>query len=289
MTAPSPKTRRMADIKSRLLSPATTNNYEVFFGLPTSEGLQSGEESLLSYIQSNVNLGIPQFGNEDELLIMLSCTDTSLPGTSFATHELTNDRPGITEKHVYRRQYDGQIDFTFMVDSNYKITRFFELWMGYIIGQDVEFNPALPNASYRVKFPKAYKTSALHVTKFEKDNAQRLSYTFTDAFPLSISSTPVSYGLAELLKVTVTMSYTKYYINGRGSSEYISPFGYRLDNLDLNKYGGLYTNTDGFIDFKTSLDLARLADLGQIKSYDWNKPILSRTSNIDFSSGFNNF
>lgn len=282
MTAPSPKTRRMADIKSRLLSPATTNNYEVFFGLPTSKGIE-GEESLLSYIQSNVNLGIPQFGNEDELLIMLSCTDTSLPGTSFATHELTNDRPGITEKHVYRRQYDGQIDFTFMVDSNYKITRFFELWMGYIIGQDVEFNPALPNASYRVKFPKAYKTSALHVTKFEKDNAQRLSYTFTDAFPLSISSTPVSYGLAELLKVTVTMSYTKYYINGKGSSEYISPFGYRLDNLDLNKYAGAFRNEDGWQDFKTALEAGQKIDLGL--DYYADRPFLPDTSNIDFNSG----
>ena len=281
----------MADIKSRLLSPATTNNYEVFFGLPTSEGLQSGEESLLSYIQSNVNLGIPQFGNEDELLIMLSCTDTSLPGSSFTTHELTNDRTGITEKHVYRRQYDGQIDFTFMVDSNYKITRFFELWMGYIIGQDVEFNPASLNASYRVKFPKAYKTQALHVTKFEKDNAQRLSYTFTDAFPLSVASTPVSYGLAELLKVTVTMSYTKYYTNAAGSSEYISPFGYRLDNLDLNKYAGAFRNEDGWRDFKTALEAGQKIDLGL--DYYADRPIFQSTGNIDFNSGipfsFNNF
>lgn len=279
MTAPSPQTRRMADIKSRLLSPATTNNYEVFFGLPTSEGIE-GEESLLSYIQSNVNLGIPQFGNEDELLIMLSCTDTTLPGSSFATHELTNDRTGITEKHVYRRQYDGQIDFTFMVDSNYKITRFFELWMGYIIGQDVEFNPAIPNASYRVKFPKAYKTSALHVTKFEKDNAQRLSYTFTDAFPLSVSSTPVSYGLADLLKVTVTMSYTKYYASAAGSSEYISPFGYRMDNLDLEKYAGAFRNEDGWQDFKTALEAGQKIDLGL--DYYASRPIFTGTGNIDF-------
>jgi len=288
MTAPSPKTRRMSDIKGQLLSPATTNNYEVFFGLPTSEGLQSEEESLLSYIKSNNNLGIPQFGSEDELLIMLSCTDTTLPGSSFATHELTNDRSGITERHVYRRQYDNQIDFTFMVDSNYKITRFFEMWMGYIIGQDTEFNPANPNASYRVKFPKSYQTSTLHITKFEKDNSQRLSYTFTNAFPLSISSTPISYGLAELLKVTITMSYTKYYTSAVGAGEYISPFGYRLNNIDLNKYAGAFTNTDGFIDFKTALELGQSIDFG-------TNYTVKNISNVDFNSisgaplGFNNF
>lgn len=229
----------MSDLKSRIMSPATTNNYEVFFGLPSKAAAETGGD-LESYIKSNLRLGLPLYGEEEQLLILLSCIDTTLPGSSFATHELTNDRTGVTEKHAYRRQYDGQIDFTFMVDNNYKIIRFFELWMGYIIDQDSAFRPELKNSSYRVKFPKNYKTDTLHVTKFEKDDTNQLIYTFTEAFPLSVASTPVSYGLAEVLKVTVTMSYTKYYVS---TKKKLKPFGNRASGAGTGGNAGPSDNS----------------------------------------------
>lgn len=275
MSYSSPKKRNMSDIKSRLLSPATTSNYEVFFGLPINLGsiIIGGEQSLDSYIKENQNIGLPSFGTDDQTLIHLSCTDTILPGSSFATHEIINDRTGITEKHVYRRQYDGQIDFTFMVDSNYKIIRFFELWMGYIIGQNIPsgFSPNTSNSSYRVKFPKSYQTSALHVIKFEKDHKQQLIYTFRDAFPLNFASTPISYGQSELMKVTITMSYTNYYI------EYKNIF-------DLNLDGNIFSNTrENFISIKDAFELGQKIDLGI--DYNMAKPILSPENNVDFFSG----
>lgn len=214
MSASTPRARSMSEIKSQLMTPATTSNYEVFFGLPPALGL-NGNEEVKSYIKS-VDFGFSYTSN-DQILINLSCTDASLPGSSFTTHELTNDFSGVTEKHAYRRQFDGEIDFTFLVDRNYKLIRLFESWMGYIIDEKKEFEPQLRNSTYRVKFPKDYQTNALHIVKFEKDigridEQSQMIYTFVNAFPISINSMPISYNQSELLSVNVTMSYTRYYI-----------------------------------------------------------------------------
>ena len=50
----------------------------------------------------------------------------------------------------------------------------------------------------------------MYITKFEKDYRRQINYQFMNAFPKSISPIPVSYGPAELLKVTVTFNYDRY-------------------------------------------------------------------------------
>ena len=62
---------------------------------------------------------------------------------------------------------------------------------------------------YRMTFPKKYK-GGLEITKFEKNYRRRLDYQFINAFPKSITSIPVSYGSAEVLKVTVSFNYDRY-------------------------------------------------------------------------------
>ena len=46
--------------------------------------------------------------------------------------------------------------------------------------------------------------------KFDKNLSRKLTYQFKNAFPKSIQSIPVSYGQADLLKVTVTFAYDRY-------------------------------------------------------------------------------
>ena len=53
--------------------------------------------------------------------------------------------------------------------------------------------------------------------KFEKNiNSRRkvkpLAYGFVNTFPLAINSMPVSYDASDLLKCTVSMTYSRYYI-----------------------------------------------------------------------------
>ena len=48
------------------------------------------------------------------------------------------------------------------------------------------------------------------ISKFEKNFNRRLDYQFMNAFPKSITSLPVSYGNADLLKVSVSFNYDRY-------------------------------------------------------------------------------
>ena len=52
----------------------------------------------------------------------------------------------------------------------------------------------------------------LKVRKFEKDRKQLLEYEFFRAYPIQITSMPVSYEASSLLKCTVSMTYLRYLI-----------------------------------------------------------------------------
>jgi len=191
---PAPKS--VSEIKSALLRPALTSHFEVEVPFP------SALRGIIGTDQGSLNL---------------SCSEASLPGSQLATLELNNDHTGVTEKHAYRRQFDDRIDLTFYVDAgNYTAIRFFESWISYIMNEDLE-EPENQIASrsynYRARYPNEYiMDQGLKVTKFERDYRQQLTYNFVRAFPLSISSMPVSFDASSLLKVTVSMSYIRYYI-----------------------------------------------------------------------------
>ena len=185
-----PKPRPVADLKKSILNASLTSYYECHFNPPPSI------------------FGLIPGANSDEDY-MLSCMEASLPGTSLATVELTNDHSGITERHVHRRQYDTTASFTFLVDRDYKQIKLFETWIGYIVNEQ---NSKDPNYFYRVNFPNQYKTM-IGITKFEKDYNKRppLEYRFLNAYPISIDSMPVSYEGVQTLKCTVNFNFSRYF------------------------------------------------------------------------------
>jgi len=205
-----PSAKTISDLKTRFLKPALTSHYEVNIPLGSlPEGIKSIGKGLSSLDQDNLNL---------------SCMETSLPGSSLATFEVKNDYTGVTERLAHRRMYDDRIDFTFLVDAEkYFAIRIFEKWMRYIAGEDIDREDGETittrgvNYHYRVRYPgtgsdtTGYRcTDGLTITKFEKDMRNSLTYEFIGAYPISISSMPVSYEASSLLKCTVSMSYLRY-------------------------------------------------------------------------------
>jgi hypothetical protein len=70
-----------------------------------------------------------------------------------------------------------------------------------------------PNYFYRANWPKDYQSEALYINKFERDyKGKFLQYRFLKAYPISISSMPVSYDSSQLLKCTVSFTYTRYIV-----------------------------------------------------------------------------
>ena len=211
-----PQRKSISMVKAQLLNPATTSHFQV------SVSFQSREFNRFKQV-----VGL----NLDQARLNILCSDASLPGSSFATAELTNNIPGVRERHVYRRTYDDSIDLSFYCDADqYLPIRFFEAWMNFITNTTNRDDPEFQNADrtshfYRVKFPKdenggGYQQGSLELTKFEKNLDSRrktrtLTYKYINCFPLAINSMPVSYDGSQLLKCTVAMAYSRYFIEDR--------------------------------------------------------------------------
>lgn len=253
-----PAARKVSELKAKLFQPSLTSFYEVYIGIPGGNFSQ--------YLNSNgINWNISQ----DK--IQLACCEALLPGSQFATHEVNSDRTGVTERHAYRRNYDDRIDLTFYVDIEpkdaYVSIKFFETWMKYITNESISGsnNVASGNFFYQVKYPNEYYGS-LRVTKFERTGSQSqhtgpaLIYSFVNAFPLNINSMPISYESSQLLKVTVSFSYIRYYIQNLPGEKAVSntspittPLGQATFNSApeyfLNPKFGVESSTQGPNDF----------------------------------------
>ena len=152
------------------------------------------------------------YGNDGRDIEFL-CTEASLPGTTLATHDVTADYMGVTEKMAYRRIYDESIEMTFYVDKKYNVIEFFDGWIDFISGvgrNGVREDYKSTAIGYRMSYPREYKSN-IYVTKFEKDlRDNQLQYTFVDAFPTSINSTPVTYAESDVMRYNVSFSYVRY-------------------------------------------------------------------------------
>ena len=192
-------------IANRLMGPlAQTNHFLVTISSLTPE--------VETYLQS--------FSNASDFRRFLAerggilCSDASLPTTSYATAEVKDNFMGIPQQFAHTRIYTD-IDFTFYVDEKYTLLKIFEGWMEYISSGANTFMEQQTKSFYRrMRYPDSYKCNTLYINKFEKNFKRTLRYQFINAFPKAMSSVPVSYGSAEILKVTVSFNYDRYIVRG---------------------------------------------------------------------------
>lgn len=203
---PAPKT--VAELKANILRPALTSHYSVSITPPPPAK---------NFIRTNSGTTF------DTEFLEISCCEASLPGSSLATIDIVNDYVGVSEKHAYRRLYDDRADFTFYVDHDYRPIRVFESWMKYISQEATASGVGKRTFTSRPTWPNNYCTDELFIDKFERDHTGALRYRFIKAFPVSINSMPVSYDTSNLLKVTVSFVYSRYYIVGFNETQLDNP------------------------------------------------------------------
>ena len=212
--------RRISDFKPLITNLAQTSHYQVIFG-----GLSIG---LRGYLGSR---GVDaRFIGES---VGLLCSSTSLPGSTFATADITGNYMGVAEKMVHTRIFN-QIDFEFYVDREYKTLKFLEHWMEFISGASAA-SPIRDGYYFRMNYPENYKTNSTRLIKFDRDYNRSFEYTFYGLFPLALSSTPVSYGGSDILKASATFNFDRYVAGSTLTYDV-----YR--NIDNNKIGNLATN-----------------------------------------------
>ena len=203
------------DFLSKFGNIAQSSQYRVHWQWPTD---------VSSYLRSQKIPNILM--NEGNVL----CKATSLPGSSLATHDASTEFYGVTQKSAYRRQFDGTIDLTFYIDSDYGMLYMFEGWLEYIMQMQCDSgDPNSKGVTYTASYPDSYRC-LLYLHKFNKDHqgvpsSRRgvhgaaanvygapgdIVYTFVEAFPQNISSTSVSYDPSQNLEFTVSFAYTRY-------------------------------------------------------------------------------
>ena len=250
MASVAPQRLTVDKIVKDLLEPATTSFYQV--GIIDPKQLNEQGDTFATYLRQQ---GLDVLFNARGLdptrreKLQLFCSETTLPGSSLLTAELSNDFPGVTEKYAHRRQFDEDISLTFYCDAKeYLPIRYFEAWMSYTTNDTNDSHNE--NFFYRMKFPKKYKGS-LEITKFEKNlnskdpvlgRTKPLTYTFIDAFPRSISAMPVTYDASDLLKCTVLFSYTRYSAKKANSNAFDPSFAQaagQFANIAVDRLTGI--------------------------------------------------
>jgi hypothetical protein len=198
----------MKDMRELVGDLSQTNYYMLSFSTLNS--------TLMSYIQKRI-------GFQEDVRNFLSrktgllCSEASLPTSSFATGEVRDNFMGIPQEFAHTRLYTD-IDFTFYVDTNYVNLKIFESWMDYISGgSEAEISELDENYYRRMRYPDTYKVQTMFISKFERDFNSQIDYQFINAFPKLVTAIPVSYGAADLLKVSVQFTYDRYIVNPRGS------------------------------------------------------------------------
>ena len=193
----------MTDAKLKFGNLSLNNQYQVHFaGFNTS---------IINYFRNN--LGILNADDFISRQMGILCFDASLPASALATAEVKDNFMGVPQEFAHSRLYTD-IDFTFYIDKDYTLLTIFEGWMDYITsGAEREVDDLQKPYYRRLKYPDTYKVSSMYISKFEKNADRGITYQFINAFPKSITPIPVTYGSADLLKVSVSFNYDRYIVN----------------------------------------------------------------------------
>lgn len=219
MPIPSINALTMISAREQFGNVARTNQFQVF--IENGWGTDGTKTPFLDHLKdSTLYYGIDWTATFRKKLSLL-CFDANLPASTYATAEVKDNFMGVAQEFAHTR-INTDIDFSFYVDSNYYVLTFFEAWMDYVSGGNSKTlkEPSLydePSGPYyrRFNYPKFYKNqSGIYIKKFENnwdvEGTTSITYQLINAFPKSVASIPVTYGEAEVMKVTVTMNYDRY-------------------------------------------------------------------------------
>jgi len=234
---------------SLLGAPALSNFYKVSINLRNT--VSDPNKQLSAWVTASGVFGKSNNPTRFDFL----CAETLIPGTALDAFSEVGSFQGIEEFFPGRRIYTD-ISLSFYVSADYFILKMFQEWINFI-------NP-ISNASgmmrkpspsgyesvqdsaffHRYRYPNEYKTD-ISINKFEKNMNNSITYKFLNAFPVNISSLPLSYDSAQILKVTVDFKYDRYLITshvdgGEALSGQFPPTS--TDKSGSSQVANLYTN-----------------------------------------------
>lgn len=231
---------------------ALSNTFKVTF----EAGPKIGSESS-SKIFTNLTKIFPGFnvtelegdkiGSSPASMISMFCDEAVLPGMQASTGQINGIYTGSGVFNYPHTRLVNDLTLSWICDANMTPLKFLQVWMDTIFVDYDEGGKEYPienqknsgdlsmvrrrNRSTRLNFPDEYSLQ-LSILKAERGNTSEtgrpsIRYIFDNTYPYSIDSTPISFGVSQLVKVSANFYYDRYqtlYTNqwGKASSTYNS-------------------------------------------------------------------
>lgn len=129
---------------------------------------------------------------------VMFCDSAPLPGTTLSTVDVSPY--GEIREQPTQRIYDP-VNLTFYVDVDFKIKKFFDLWINYII------NPITRNHSYYNDY-----TTTVQIYVYDLEHNEKYRVTLHECYPKSVGEIALSYSAEGMMKLNVSLQYRRYSI-----------------------------------------------------------------------------
>lgn len=182
---------------------AKANRFNVIFTPPTQSLLNLNPEVLVGSLLSG---NTPSVKNliSDPRDISLLCEQVTLPSRSMSTLDYMADKQ--SNKFPYTN-IDGDVNMTFILTNDMYIKSMFDAWSSSIIDVD----------NYNLGYKDDFSTDIVIQTLNEK-NVPTYGVKLEKAYPIDIALVSLNNTDGEFLRLTVTIAYDKYVVEGPLSS-----------------------------------------------------------------------
>ena len=157
------------------------------------------------------------------------CDEASLPPSQAQTGQLNGRFQGEGSISYPHTKMYTDMSLSWMADANMEPYKFVQAWWQFIFGEfDAEgksyeesgyynqTNDKVYNRPTRLRFPKDYNTKILIVKAEKGPNSEidrtSMAHIIQDAYPYSVDSVPLSFGMDSLVKVTANFHYSKHFV-----------------------------------------------------------------------------
>ena len=173
-------------------------NIDTFVANITKSGLsRANRYELVITAPSVSSLGNFSKGTLGDENFRFRVKNVSLPSLSIATSETKIYGP--VRLAPYNITYD-QLPFTVYLSDDFKERTYFENWIHYIFDYD----------SNRLRYYEAYSASDMKLMVMNEHNQVTETYTFEEAYPLSVGEISLAYENEEVATCDISMTYRKY-------------------------------------------------------------------------------
>lgn len=176
-------------------------------------------------------LNPPVIYNDIDTIISLFCDEAQLPNTNTAQGQYTGIYVGSGSVSYPHTRVYTEFQLGFMLDSNLSALKFLNKWMDWIFsGESQEWSDQLDNKPlsqmqapklrpsnrsirlrYKDEFARTILISKTEQGPYAPNQRAPITYVLEEAYPYAIDAIPLSYGNAQITKVSAQFSYARHY------------------------------------------------------------------------------